>query len=374
MSQLDQLRVENGRLEERVAQLQRQSAAELANQETRFKNLASEILEANSRKLDAQSRETLSRVVDPLKERIEEFKKKVDETYTSEARERTSMAEQIKQLISLNQAIDRQAGALTSALKGDTRVQGHWGEMVLERILERSGLQKGREFDTQKGADGKRPDVVVYYPGNHCMVVDSKVSLTAYFEMLEAQSPEIQKLAAARHAASVRGHVKELAGKSYQDLAGERTADFVMMFIPNEPAYMAALSSDQELWEWAYAQKVLIVSPTHLVSALQLVGEVWRHDRQMSNAVDIAERAGAMYDKLAGFVDDMLKIEKGINAATDAYASALNKLSRGRGNLLTRAEALKKLGAKTSKALKIEAEVDDEDDMPTLLESNNSTP
>ncbi len=334
--------------------------------EERFKNLANEILRQNTSDLKMQNRETLSEILNPLRENIEDFKKTVTDTYNNESRERFSLSERIKELVSLNQSISKQAKDLSDALRGDSKIQGDWGEMILESILEKSGLQKGEEYFTQVTTDEHgntvrneegsllRPDVVVKYPDGRFVVIDSKVSLTAFVEYSNAESDDERQAAATRHVRSVKSHVEELARKQYQDyVGGESKLDFVMMFIPNEPAYIAAMRLDPMLWQTAYDRHVLIVSPTHLVSGLKLIAQLWSRDRHTKNALAIAEEAGKMYDKFADFTKDMEKIDKSIGSVKKTYDDAMNKLSTGTGNLVNRAKKLRELGVKAKKQLAI---------------------
>lgn len=330
---------------------------------TQFKILANEILRQNSADFKAANEERLNQILQPLKVNLEEFKKTVTDTYNTEARERFSLQERIKELVELNQTISREARELSEALKGNSKVQGDWGEMVLESILEKSGLQKGEEYfiqvttdqtgNTLRNEEGKnlRPDVVVKYPDGRYVIIDSKVSLKAFVEYVNADTEDNKKQFAIRHLRSVRSHIDELSKKNYQDYIGEAKLDFVMMFIPNEPAYIAAMRLDPALWQDAFDNKVLIVSPTHLVSVLRLIEQLWSRDRYAKNAIKIAEEAGKMYDKFADFTSDMEKIDKALTATQKAYNDAMNKLTVGKGNLVSRAQKMQSLGVKASKQL-----------------------
>ncbi len=329
-----------------------------------FKVLANEILQEKSKSFSEMNHERLAEILNPLKERLEGFKKTVEETYNNEARERFSLKEQIKELVERSESIGAEAKQLTHALRGDSKIQGDWGEMILESILEKSGLEKDREYFVQEtlrdeeghtiqGSDGRkmRPDVIIRYPGgeNHQMVIDSKVSLTAYVNYVNAEDADEARLALKQHLVSVRKHIDELAGKSYQDYVGK--GDHVMMFIPNEAAYLAAMQADHALWQYAYEKKVLLLSPTNLIAALKLVADLWQRDKQTRNAIDIAEEGGKLYDKFAGFVDDMEKIGKSLNTTAMAYTDAMKKLKTGNGNLIGRVEKLKVMGVKAKKNL-----------------------
>ena len=329
-----------------------------------FKVLANEILQEKSKSFSEMNHERLAEILNPLKERLEGFKKTVEETYNNEARERFSLKEQIKELVERSESIGAEAKQLTHALRGDSKIQGDWGEMILESILEKSGLEKDREYFRQEtlrdeeghtiqGSDGRkmRPDVIIRYPGgeNHQMVIDSKVSLTAYVNYVNAEDADEARLALKQHLVSVKKHIDELAGKSYQDYIGK--GDHVMMFIPNEAAYLAAMQADHALWQYAYEKKVLLLSPTNLIAALKLVADLWQRDKQTRNAIDIAEEGGKLYDKFAGFVEDMEKIGKSLNTTAMAYTDAMKKLKTGNGNLIGRVEKLKVMGVKAKKNL-----------------------
>lgn len=338
-----------------------------------FKVLANEILQEKSKSFSEMNHERLAEILNPLKERLEGFKKTVEETYNNEARERFSLKEQIKELVERSESIGAEAKQLTHALRGDSKIQGDWGEMILESILEKSGLEKDREYFRQEtlrdeeghtiqGSDGRkmRPDVIIRYPGgeNHQMVIDSKVSLTAYVNYVNAEDADEARLALKQHLVSVRKHIDELAGKSYQDYVGK--GDHVMMFIPNEAAYLAAMQADHALWQYAYEKKVLLLSPTNLIAALKLVADLWQRDKQTRNAIDIAEEGGKLYDKFAGFVDDMEKIGKSLNTTAMAYTDAMKKLKTGNGNLIGRVEKLKVMGVKAKKNLPAVNEAEEE--------------
>lgn len=331
--------------------------------EARMRDLASTILRQNSSDLRASHEEKLQEILAPLRENLDSFRKTVTDTYSTEARERFSLTEKIRELVNLNNTISRETRELTQALRGNNRVQGDWGEMILEGILERSGLREGEEYFLQVTEDGRgnsltdeqgsrlRPDVVVRYPDGRCVVIDSKVSLTAFIEWTNADDDRKADEAASAHVRSVRKHVDELARKNYQDYIGESRLDFVMMFIPNEPAYIAAMRHDPQLWQDAYQRKVLIVSPTHLVAGLRLIEQLWSRDKVTKNAIKIAEDAGKMYDKFAEFTRDMERIATALNSATKAHSDAMTKLSSGTGNLVKRAGDLRELGIKASKQL-----------------------
>ncbi len=360
----ERLNIQTQRLhEENVKQNLSTQEAILKQTENRFRVLANEILKNQATEMQTRNAADIGHLLNPLKDDIERFRRDVTNFYSKESAERFSLQEKIKDLIEANQTIGKEARELSTALRGNSKIQGDWGELILEQILENSGLRKGEEFEVQMQRDeegntlqdesghGLRPDVVVRYPGDKVMVIDSKVSLTAFVDYVNADTQEDRERYGKLHLASVMKHISELSEKKYQDYVGKEKLDFVMMFVPNEGAYSAALTLDPGLWQKAYDKRVLIVSPTQLVASLKIVAQLWRHDRQTRNAIDIAERSGAMYDKFVGFVQDMEKIEKSINATQTAYTSAMKKLRDGTGSLITRAEKLRELGVKASKRL-----------------------
>lgn len=339
--------------------------------EDRFKFLAQEVLRQNTAQFGQSSQERLGTLLEPLHRNLEEFKKTVRETYDSEARERFSLGRVIESLRTSNETISREARGLTQALRGSNQVQGQWGEMILESILERSGLTKGREYDLQvtsdadgnplRGADGEalRPDAVVYYPDERCVVIDSKVSLAAFMDLANAEDDAQVKAATDRLVVSVRAQVRNLSGKHYQDFIGKRKLDYVLMFVPNEAAFLTAMGADPALWDFAFGMKVAIVSPTSLVSTLRLIEQLWNRDKTQKNAEKIASEAGKMYDKFADFTKDMDAIETEISRLNKSFAGAMNKLKTGKGNLIKRAEDLRQLGIPAKKRVK-QAELPEE--------------
>lgn len=335
----------------------------LEQSQASFKVMANDIMTQQTDTLKRQNEERLGEILNPIKENIESFRKKVDECYNTEARERFSLQERIKELIDANNTVGREARELANVLKGSSKKQGDWGEMVLENILENSGLRRGEEYEVQKqrDADGNalrdesgrmlRPDVVVYYPGQRVVIIDSKVSLTAFMDYTNAESQADADRFGKMHLTSVIKHINELANKNYQDYLGKNRLDFVMMFIPNEAAYNAAMTLDPGLWVKAYEKGVLMVSPTQLISSLRIIKQVWNTENQARNAIEIAEKSGNMYDKFVGFVKDMEKIDSSLNQLRSTFGDAMNKLSTGRGNLVRQAEGLRKLGIKAKKRL-----------------------
>lgn len=322
---------------------------------TAFENLANQILENKSEKFTRQNQTNLENLLQPLQERIREFEKKVDETYDKESKQRFTLEKEVQRLYELNQTLSKEANNLTNALKADTKKQGNWGEMILERILEASGLQKGLHYFLQESVreengNIKRPDVTIALPENKRIIVDSKVSLTAYERYCSAADNE-ERLAALRaHVQSVKNHIDELSAKDYEGLY-QNSPDFVLLFIPVEPAFSAALMADNSLYEYAFRKRVILVSISTLLATLRIIDSMWRLEKQNKNAEEIVRQGTALYDKFAGFVEDLKAIGKNLEQTRDAYESAMNKLSTGRGNLISRAGNMRRLGLDTKKEL-----------------------
>ncbi|MEZ5491776.1 MAG: DNA recombination protein RmuC [Gammaproteobacteria bacterium] len=319
-----------------------------------FKELANEILEDKSKRFTVSNQENIAQILKPLQEKIQHFEKRVEETYDKESKERFSLAREVKALQELNTRLSEDAVNLTNALKGDNKTQGTWGEMILESILEKSGLVKGREYEIQvslKAADGSRsqPDVIVHMPGSKDIIIDAKVSLKAYEAYCNEDEPGRKADLLQQHIQSIRNHVKLLASKDYQNLAGVKTLDFILLFMPIEAAFSVAAQQDSELFMSAFEKNIIIVGPSTLLTTLRTVQNIWRMAQQNQNALEIASRAGALYDKFVGFVEDLEDIGGKIDATRRSYDLAHNKLLGGRGNLIGRVEKLKALGAKTSK-------------------------
>lgn len=323
---------------------------------TEFKNLAGEMLRNESKTFTEQNRNQIETLLKPLGEKIKDFEKKVEETYDKETRQRVSLKEEVKRLSELNRQISSDAQNLAEALKGQTKTQGNWGELILESILEKSGLAKNREFFVQKAfrsEDGRRmqPDVVLSLPGEKNVVIDAKVSLTAYEKFVSAETEEERRQALKNHLSSVKKHVDELAVKNYQKLYQLNSLDFVIMFMPVEPSFLAAIKNDTALWSFAYEKSVLLIGPTNLFATLKMISSIWQHEYQNRNVLEIARESGRLYDKFVGFVKDLNDVGDKLDAALKSHSQAVNKLSTGKGNLVTRAEKIKSLGAKTSKSL-----------------------
>jgi DNA recombination protein RmuC len=321
-----------------------------------FKNIASDILEDKSRRFTEQNQTNLDQLLAPLKDKLTEFKTKVEEVYVQEGKERSALGEQVKQLMELNHRLSDDAHNLTRALKGQAKAQGNWGEMILERVLTSSGLRKGHEYDVQENhvrEDQSRaqPDVVIHLPEDRHLIVDAKVSIVAYDDYANADTDAERESALKRHKESVRNHVKGLSEKNYQKLYGLKSLDFVLMFVPIEPAFMLAISNDSELWDDAWKKNVLLVSPSTLLFVVRTVAHLWRQEQQNKNAQDIAERGALLYDKLVGFVDDLDRIGQRIDQAKVTYDQAYGKFKSGAGNVIRQAEMLKSLGIKPTKSL-----------------------
>lgn len=319
-----------------------------------FKNLANEILEEKSKKFTEQNKTNISDILLPLGEKIKEFEKKVTDVYDKEAQQRFSLKEEVKRLAELNQQVSKEANNLTRALKGESKSQGMWGEMILENILEKSGLVKNREYFVQESfrtEDNKRlqPDIILKYPGDRNVIIDSKVSLTAFEKYISAEEESLREIARKEHMASVKGHIQELSAKKYQLIYNCTGLDFVMMFLPVEPAYFLTIQSDPDIWHYAYEKRILLISPTNLIAALKMVVSLWRQEYQNKNALEIARQSGELYDKFVGFAVDLEDIGTRLRQVQKSYDSSMNKLSLGKGSLVKKALDLKQLGLKTTK-------------------------
>ena len=321
-----------------------------------FELIAHKILRQNSSDFSESHQKERAQILNQLQEKIQSFEKKVEEKYQLNRDEQISLKEQIKQLTELNGELNEQAQNLTKALKADTKKQGNWGEVILSRILERSGLTKGSEYELQYSAtteDNKRlqPDVVIHLPEEKHLIIDSKVSLVAYERFVNETDVVKRQNHLKEHISSVKQHVKGLSEKNYQNLSKINSPDFVLLFMPIEPAFSLAMQSDNDLYAYAWEKKVVIVSPSTLLATLRTIASIWQQEKQTRNAIEIAQRAGRLYDKFVGFVDDMAKIDRGLNSAQNAYDDALNKLKNGRGNIIGRLEHLRELGAESSKSI-----------------------
>ena len=330
-----------------------------ALQKEQFQNLANDILEDKSRRFTEANRENIERILSPLNKDIQEFRKKVEESYSKETVERTVLERKIAELVQLNNRIREDAVNLTNALKGNTKTQGDWGEMILERILENSGLTKGREYFIQEtlkdesdrvirteNGNTMRPDVIVVYPDNRKVIIDSKVSLTAYVDYCNAETETEREVALKAHLLSVRKHIDELSARNYCDWC-DGALDFVMLFIPNESSYVLAMQSEPTLWHEAYRKRVLLLSPSNLIVYLKLTADLWSREYQNRHAQEIAERGAKLYDKCVAFLESLTAIGDNIQRTEESYRQALNRLKEGNGNLISQTLKLKELGVKS---------------------------
>lgn len=357
---LASIQAENSFLKEKIEK-QKNEYEEIGSRfSNQFKVLANEILEEKSKRFTETNQINIERLLNPLGKNIDEFKRKVEETYDKESKQRFSLEEKIKELVELNNKISDEANNLTKALKGDPKKQGDWGEMILENILERSGLVKDREYFVQsylldengnpaKNESGEkmRPDVIVNFPDDRKVIIDSKVSLTSYERYSSAEDLQEQEKHLADHIKSVRNHIDGLSAKHYHDFAS--SLEFVMLFIPVEPAYYAAMRKDPDLLNYAYSKRILIMSPTNLIAALKLVLDLWKRDNQSRNAIEIAERGGQLYDKFANLLETLRLLGDSIDKTKKTYDSALLQMKDGKGNLISQVEKLKELGVKAKK-------------------------
>jgi DNA recombination protein RmuC len=321
-----------------------------------FKNLANDIFEEKSKKFTEQNKSNISDLLKPLGERIIEFEKKIDQTHKDSIEKNAGLFNELKNLKDLNLQMSEDARNLTRALKGDTKAQGNWGEFILESILEKSGMEKGREFLVQESftnSEGRRqqPDVILNLPENKHIIIDSKVSLTAYNGYVNAETDEQRAGFVKAHLVSIRQHMRLLSEKNYQKNYSENGLDFVIMFIPLEPAYLLAIQSDRNLYEEAFDKRIVFVSPTLLLPSLQLIKSAWRQEYQNRNVFEIAKRSGDLYDKFVGFTEDLLNLGRQLESAKKSYEESMKKLTTGSGNLVSKVENLKKLGAKADKSI-----------------------
>ena len=347
-TEYDNLQQLNLKRDEELAQQQEQLRKD-------FELLANKILEEKSNKFTEQNKENIKNILNPLQEKIQTFEKKVEDTQKESISMHSALKEQLLGLKDLNQQMTKEATNLTRALKGDSKMQGNWGELVLERVLEKSGLEKDREYFVQQSfarPDGTRvlPDVVLHLPDNKKMIIDSKVSLTDYERYVNAEEDE-RTVYLKAHLNSIKKHIEQLSEKNYQDLYDIESPDFVLLFIPIEPAFAIALNEDNTLYNKAFEKNIVIVTPSTLLATLRTVDSMWNNEKQQQNAIEIARQAGALYDKFEGLVKDLTGVGKKLDDAKKDYSSAMNKLVEGRGNLITSVEKIKKLGAKAKKSL-----------------------
>ncbi|WAC41790.1 DNA recombination protein RmuC [Pedobacter sp. SL55] len=348
---------ENLKAQREIAFKQQQNLEELQQRfNIEFSNIANKILDEKSAKFTLQNQSNLDQILNPLKANIKAFEEKVDKVYQTEAAERSQLKGVIFQLMDQSKQIQTDANNLTKALKGDNKKQGSWGEIILERVLETSGLVKDREYTIQKSlnnSEGERfqPDVVINLPDDKNLIVDAKISLVAYERMINAETEEEKTLYLKQHLISIKNHIDGLSAKNYQHLYAINSPDFVLLFIPIEASFSVTVQADTELFNYAWNKKVVLVSPTTLLATLRTIASIWKVDRQNKNVFEIAKEAGGLYDKFVGFIKDMEDIERSLTNSQKAYNEAFKKLQYGSGNLITRAEKIKKLGAKTNKQI-----------------------
>lgn len=326
-----------------------------------FENLAQKIFDEKSDKMTLQNSKQLENILSPLRDKLKDFEKKVEDTYVNEQKDRSHLKGEISKLIELNQTMSKDAQNLTLALKGENKTQGNWGELILENILERSGLRKGEEYFTQetvKGLGGEtlRPDVIVKLPEGKHLIVDSKMTLVAYEASVSANTEAEREKFAKNHVESLKAHINGLSEKKYHLADQVVSPDFVMLFMPIEPAFALAFRLKPELFEQAWDKNVAIVSPTTLLSTLRTVASLWKQERQQRNALEIAKRGGELYDKFVGIVNDLETVGERITSAQKAHSDVMNKFSSGRGNLISQVQKLKDLGAKAEKSLPVALE------------------
>ncbi|RUO38095.1 DNA recombination protein RmuC [Aliidiomarina shirensis] len=349
-------------LQEKLALLQK--SEERLQKE--FENLANRIFEQKTAALEARQEKSLAGTLSPLQKQLEGFRQQIAQQFSDETKQRSSLQQEILSLRQLNQQMSAEAEALTRALKGDSRQQGAWGEVVLERILQQSGLREGHEYTTQtqhRNDDGKRyrPDVIVHLPQDKDVIIDSKVSLAAYERYFNADDDNVRAQALDDHVVSLRNHIRDLGKKSYQQLEGVRTLDYVLLFVPIEPAFLLAVDREPNLIRQALEQHIMLVSPTNLLVALRTVNNIWQYEQQNQNAQKIAQDAGKLYDKFVGFVEDLQKVGNSLDTSRKHFDGAMSKLSTGKGNLVSRVEKFRELGVQPSK--KIDRQLlDDPDD------------
>ncbi len=345
---MENLRQKNEDQKEEIEKVQQRLSRE-------FEIMANKILDEKSQKFTKQNKENLENILNPLKEKIKTFEDKVEKTHKESIDYHAALRQQIFGLKELNEQMSKEALNLTRALKGDSKIQGNWGELVLERVLEKSGLEKGREYSVQQSfvnRDGSRvlPDVIINLPDGKKMVIDSKVSLTDYERYINAEEEE-RAAHLKNHLVSLKKHVEQLSSKKYEDLYEMESPDFVLMFIPIEPAFAIALNNDNNLYNKAFEQNIVIVTPTTLLATLRTIDSMWSNEKQQRNAIEIARQAGALYDKFEGFITDLTKVGTKMDAAKGEYEEAMKKLYKGHGNLISRVENLKKMGAKAKKSM-----------------------
>ena len=353
IAQLQTLNSEQQKTATEKITLLNEAKTELKDQ---FKTLANEIFAEKEKKFSQQNKQSLDAIIAPFSQQLHDFRKKVDAVYQHEGEQRASLLNEVKNLKNLNQQLNNEAINLTQALKGDKKLQGTWGELILERVLEQSGLRKGYEYEVQGGfrdLENKmlKPDVIIHLPHNKDIIVDSKVSLVAYEKYASAASETQQQMALKEHITAIDQHLKSLSEKDYSNLGGIKTLDFVLMFVPIEPAFMLAFQHSEKLFTDAFERKIIVVTPTTLLATLKTIESLWRFEKQNHNAREIADKAGNLYDKFRGFIEDIEKLGKQIDTTQSTFHDAINKLTHGKGNLVNQAQQLLNLGVKVKKEI-----------------------
>ncbi|MCE1165320.1 MAG: DNA recombination protein RmuC [Bacteroidetes bacterium] len=364
-SELSASRTAGENLEKRLAEQKEELEALEKRFKTEFENLANKILDDKSRRFTEENKSNIDQILRPLSDKIKNFEDKVDKVYNEDLRDRASLLQQIKSLQDMNLKISEEANNLTKALKGESKTQGNWGEFILESILEKSGLAKDREYLVQEsltGEDGRRyqPDVIIKLPDDRHIIIDSKVSLKNYEIFCSAENEEERNAALKNHIASIRNHIKGLNAKSYQDLYGLNSLDFIVMFMPIEPALSVTAQSDVNIWNEAFEKNIVIVSPSTLLATLRTISNIWKQEYRTKNVIEIARVGGSIYDKFVGIINDLTGVGKKLDDARNNYDDAMNKLKNGKGSIMMQFEKLKDLGAKANKSLP--AEFLDKDD------------
>jgi len=347
-----------------------------------FKNLANDILEEKSKKFTEENKQNINAILKPLSEKIKDFEKKVEDAYVEETKQRFSLKEEVKRLAELNFKVSEETKNLTRALKGESKIQGNWGEMILESILEKSGLVKDRQYFVQQNlkdeeGNNQRPDVVVEYPGERYVIIDSKVSLTAYERFFSVEDKTEQEKYLSEHILSIKNHILSLSKKNYQELYDVKSHDFVMLFMPVEPAYLVAIEKEPELWNFAYEKRILLMSPTNLIAALKMISSLWRQEFQNRNAREIAKKSGELLDKFYGLLDDLADVGNKLKSTQKSYDDSMNKLNSGKGNLIKRAKDIEQLGARPLKVAPKqfigENDTENESETNTEIENDKKT-
>ncbi len=353
---LSTYKANNQNLENKLSEQKQELEALNKKFTTEFENIANRLFEKSSEKINKQGSEQLDTILKPFKEKLGELKTQINETYEKDTKQRIRLHEQVRQLFELNQQISSDAQNLTNALKSNSKIQGDWGEEILENILQQSGLRKGYEYDTQSSftnEEGKmlRPDMIVHYPDQRDIIIDSKVSLTHYERYISAENIVEKEQYLKAHLHSIKQHIKQLTEKNYQDIYQIETLDFVMMFVPIEGAYYVAIEEDRNLWQYAYEKKILLINPTNLITALKMISNLWQQDYQNKNVMEIARQSGGLYDSFVLLLQEFSKMEKKISETQEVVEGVKKRISTGKGNLITRVEKIKALGAKAKKTM-----------------------